>query len=328
MLTSMMAIILVVAGAAGGVAVQPVVVAEDGNGKVTLRYDLVPPAAHPQGQSTVAGSFDDWWQQVSVNSETGVIDISGTNPNGNGWIRHNGQCGVGRLSWNGNQYAWRIPNNTSSVEYIDIDLTGYGSGGSVEVWAAVCARGGNAGPQIFINGSGSGFSNVGTTWELRSITRAGDRLQWNSANNSARVQRTSSSTDTLGVGFIRVYIYGAVPIPPAPGPFNLSLPANGATNQPTSGNLTWQASSNATSYDVYFGTSNPPPLLRNTTSTSTPYSGTNSRTYYWYVVAKNSGGIRHTAQIRPFDEFSRQRLLPRRMNGQGPAVATGDVNAD
>lgn len=41
-----------------------------------------------------------------------------------------------------------------------------------------------------------------------------------------------------------------------------------------------------------------------------------------------SRGIRHAARIRPFDELSRQRLLPRRMNGQGPAVATGDVNAD
>ncbi|MEZ5277456.1 MAG: VCBS repeat-containing protein [Opitutaceae bacterium] len=39
-------------------------------------------------------------------------------------------------------------------------------------------------------------------------------------------------------------------------------------------------------------------------------------------------GIRHISRIRPFDEFTRQRLLPRRMNGQGPALATGDVNSD
>jgi hypothetical protein len=30
----------------------------------------------------------------------------------------------------------------------------------------------------------------------------------------------------------------------------------------------------------------------------------------------------------PFDEFTRQRLLPRRLNGQGPALAVADVNGD
>jgi enediyne biosynthesis protein E4 len=32
--------------------------------------------------------------------------------------------------------------------------------------------------------------------------------------------------------------------------------------------------------------------------------------------------------LRPFDEFTRQRLLPHRLNGQGPALATADVNGD
>ena len=33
-------------------------------------------------------------------------------------------------------------------------------------------------------------------------------------------------------------------------------------------------------------------------------------------------------ELRPFDEFTRQRLLPRRLNGQGPALAVADVNGD
>src|SRR5690606_20926506 len=32
--------------------------------------------------------------------------------------------------------------------------------------------------------------------------------------------------------------------------------------------------------------------------------------------------------LRPFDEFKRQRLLPRRLNGLSPALAVTDVDAD
>lgn len=48
------------------------------------------------------------------------------------------------------------------------------------------------------------------------------------------------------------------------------------------------------------------------------------------VFAENAvaRGLRHTSVLRPFDELVRQRLLPRRINGQAPAVASADVNAD
>jgi hypothetical protein len=39
-------------------------------------------------------------------------------------------------------------------------------------------------------------------------------------------------------------------------------------------------------------------------------------------------GLKHSNTLKPFDEFSRQRLLPRRLNGMGPTLATADVNAD
>jgi len=39
-------------------------------------------------------------------------------------------------------------------------------------------------------------------------------------------------------------------------------------------------------------------------------------------------GLTHENNVRPFDELLRQRLLPRRLNGQGPALATADVNGD
>jgi hypothetical protein len=39
-------------------------------------------------------------------------------------------------------------------------------------------------------------------------------------------------------------------------------------------------------------------------------------------------GLKHSNTVRPFDEFTRERLLPRRLNGQGPALAVADVNGD
>ena len=52
-LIGMMTVMLVVTGVAGGVTVPPVVVAEEGNGKVTLRYDL-PMEAGPWARPAVA----------------------------------------------------------------------------------------------------------------------------------------------------------------------------------------------------------------------------------------------------------------------------------
>lgn len=73
--------------------------------------------------------------------------------------------------------------------------------------------------------------------------------------------------------------------------FNLLTPSNNSLNQSLTGLLTWQASTGATGYDVYFGTSNPPTTIvsSNQTSTSYSYGGTAyNTTYYWKVVAKNS----------------------------------------
>lgn len=41
-----------------------------------------------------------------------------------------------------------------------------------------------------------------------------------------------------------------------------------------------------------------------------------------------AAGLTHTSNIQRIDEFSTQRLLPRRLNGQGPGLAHGDVNDD
>ena len=47
-----------------------------------------------------------------------------------------------------------------------------------------------------------------------------------------------------------------------------------------------------------------------------------------YTESASVRGLKHDAKLRPFDEFTRQRLLPRRLNGLGPVLATADVNRD
>jgi hypothetical protein len=85
-----------------------------------------------------------------------------------------------------------------------------------------------------------------------------------------------------------VWSFATLAAPAAP---QLRSPASGSTLTTNSAILDWQAASGATSYDVYFGTQNPPPIVRN--QTTLQYStGTlaNGVTYYWRIAAKNGVG--------------------------------------
>jgi len=71
----------------------------------------------------------------------------------------------------------------------------------------------------------------------------------------------------------------------------LVSPANGAANLSPTPVLTWSASTGATSYDVYLGTANPPPLMGSAASLNYAAGTLNSgTTYYWAVGARNSLG--------------------------------------
>ncbi|TAK57024.1 MAG: T9SS type A sorting domain-containing protein, partial [Bacteroidetes bacterium] len=73
--------------------------------------------------------------------------------------------------------------------------------------------------------------------------------------------------------------------------FLQTLPVQGDTSFLLSGNLEWEASANATGYDVYMDGNNPPTtlLVENTTLTSYNVTGLlPNTTYYWSVVASNT----------------------------------------
>ncbi len=74
----------------------------------------------------------------------------------------------------------------------------------------------------------------------------------------------------------------------APGAPASPSPANGATSVGVTPTLAW-TSSNASSYTVRFGTSNPPPQVASglTTTSYAPGTIAGGTTYYWQVVASN-----------------------------------------
>lgn len=92
-----------------------------------------------------------------------------------------------------------------------------------------------------------------------------------------------------GVGSYTLWLLAASgSLPAAPVPVT---PANGATGVTTPVTLTWNPSSGAVSYDVYFGTTSPPAFYVNTVSASVSPTGVaGNATYFWYVVAKNADG--------------------------------------
>jgi len=68
-------------------------------------------------------------------------------------------------------------------------------------------------------------------------------------------------------------------------------PANGASGVVRDRDLNWDDAARATSYDVFFGTTNPPRLQGNTTSSNLDLAPLKSSThYYWKVNARNACG--------------------------------------
>jgi hypothetical protein len=80
-------------------------------------------------------------------------------------------------------------------------------------------------------------------------------------------------------------------IPPLPGPVSNPGPANDATDVDLNAELSWMAGVYATSYDVSFGTSSPPPFIGNqTAATFDPGTMVYSSTYYWRIDSVNIWG--------------------------------------
>ncbi|MHC4739955.1 MAG: LamG-like jellyroll fold domain-containing protein, partial [Planctomycetota bacterium] len=79
--------------------------------------------------------------------------------------------------------------------------------------------------------------------------------------------------------------------PPLPGQAGNPSPADSATDVAVSADLSWTAGSDATSHDVYFGTTSPGTFQGNQTAvTFDPGTMANDTTYYWRIDEINSTG--------------------------------------
>ena len=151
--------------------------------------------------------------------------------------------------------SWTDPASTESGFYVERSTNG-------STFAQIASTAANV--TTFTN---TGLS-AGTTYSyrVRAFNGAGNSVYSNIASGA-----TAASTQA----------------PSAPsGP----SPANGATDV-TATTVAWAASSGATSYDVYFGTTTSPPFKASTSATSLSVGKLGAGvTHYWRIVARNSVG--------------------------------------
>jgi hypothetical protein len=80
-------------------------------------------------------------------------------------------------------------------------------------------------------------------------------------------------------------------IPLLPGPASNPNPGHGTTNIDKNADLSWTSGEGATSHDVYFGTSSPPPFIGNQTAvTFEPGTMAASTKHYWRIDSINYWG--------------------------------------
>ncbi|MBC7776878.1 MAG: HYR domain-containing protein [Phycisphaerae bacterium] len=86
-------------------------------------------------------------------------------------------------------------------------------------------------------------------------------------------------------------------------------PTNGQSNICPSANqtLSWPVSTGATSYDVYFGTSNPPPFVANTLTNSYIAATPTSSQYFWQIRPRGPGGVASGCAVW---SFTKSDIIP------------------
>jgi hypothetical protein len=129
----------------------------------------------------------------------------------------------------------------------------------------------------------SGYYSIGTSVSLGASPNDGYAFSsWGGDLSGSANPQSVSITAPMAV---TANFVAGLAAPAGPVPVNLAAGVSLGTG------LSWSASTGATSYDVYFGTSSSPPLLGNVTVISdSPGTLTANTQYYWKVVAKNSFG--------------------------------------
>ena len=97
--------------------------------------------------------------------------------------------------------------------------------------------------------------------------------------------------DNKDVDAVVKYWLTATTIPPLPEQASNPNPTDNALGIATTANLSWTAGAGATSHDVYFGTTNPPPFIRNQgLTTFDPGDLSQVTKFYWRIDEVNGWG--------------------------------------
>jgi hypothetical protein len=250
--------------------------------------------------------------QVTLFSETFETGNSLTLANGaqtNKWYRGTvNQCnGAGALYISNNSSAYSYTNTSISVvhAYFDIvvpasitnitlnfnyklagesgwdDLKVFSFASSVAVPVAGTAVSTNANKVLL--GTYQGITTcTAASLSLGSIAGTTRKIVFQWRNDGSGGATPPALIDNITVTYTN---------PTAPTCASLSSPSNGSTGIALNQVISWAATSGATGYDVYFGTSASPPLV-STNQAGTTYTPTlaGGTLYYFKVVPKNSVG--------------------------------------
>jgi endonuclease/exonuclease/phosphatase family metal-dependent hydrolase len=229
-----------------------------------------------------------------LNSDASLLSVSGTGPgsltlrttlNATGQFRY-GQFSIAGKSYKVTQEASAPPPDTTKPNVV---LTAPSASATVSGITAVSATASDnvavKSVQFQIDGVNSGAAinapPYSMTWDTRLV----------SEGNHAIAATAKDAAGNLATATVGVTVQNVVPPVNPPGLPAAVTPADQATNTLTTVQLTWN-SANATTYDVSFGTSNPPALVSagQTTASYRP-ALVFSTTYYWQITAKNTAGV-------------------------------------
>jgi hypothetical protein len=172
--------------------------------------------------------------------------------------------------------------------------------------------------EFFANGSKIGEDNDGTD---------GWRTNWYD-HPVGTYSLTAKATDDYGAATTSPVVGITVLEVPLPGQAINPNPADGATGIGITADLSWTAGLYATSHDLYFGTSSPPPFINNQTATTfDPGTMTADITYYWRIDEVNPSGTT-TGTVWSFTTVSppSQAINPNPADGATGVSTTADLS--
>ena len=344
-----------VASTINGYVTSGYITAYDGSGTVNVDYnvtnagkttvtgtapgggapDQVTGASPSDGATNQAITVDISWSAASGADDYDVYFGTDSTPD-SGELKGN-QAGLsyepGTLS-NATTYYWQIDSNNATG-------TTTGNVWSFTTVVATPAQVTGASPS---DGATNQAITVDISWSAASGATSYDvyfgesspgTSQGNQAPTSYEPGSLSNDTtyywriDSVNVGGTTAgNVWSFTTIIAAPAQVTGASPADAATNQAITVDLSWSAASGATSYDVYFGESSPGTSQGNQAGTSyEPGSLSNDTTYYWRIDSVNVGG---TTGGNVWSFTTVAASLPDQVTGASPADAATNqaVNAD